>query len=131
MANEIIYFELNNWACGRDYPDAEPFISWMGTLLPIFRNEDWAKENKLCVRASNVDMSQNFCITATKEWVENNCPELLTKYTQFLRKPDKYGYVDGRFGCPFLDYEESNIGVKWWYEDSDEPEECEDDEDDE
>lgn len=131
MENEIIYFELNNWCCGRDYPDAEPFMSWMRGFLPIFRNEKWVKENKLCVRASNVDMSQNFCISATKEWVEQNCPELLTKYTQFLRKPDKYGDVDGRFGCPFLEYEESNFGITWWYEDGEEPDESEDDEDDE
>ena len=128
---EIVYFELNDWSRGKDFPNAEPFNSWMrNRLLPIFRNEDWVKENKLCVRASNVDMSQNFCITATKEWVEKNCPELLIKYTEFLREPDEYGDVEGRFGCPFLDYEESNIGVTWWYEDGDEPEESEDDEDD-
>ena len=24
---EIIYFELDNWFCGRDYPNAEPFTS--------------------------------------------------------------------------------------------------------
>ena len=120
MADEIIYFELNDWACGVDYPDAQPFIIWIEDgIVPIFRNERWVKENKLCVRASNVDMSQNFCITATKEWVETNCPELLTKYTQFLREPDEDGDMDGRFGCPFLEYEESNFGVTWWYEDED------------
>ena len=26
---EVVYFELNNWFSGRDYPDAEPFLSWM------------------------------------------------------------------------------------------------------
>ena len=26
---DIVYFELNNWFAGRDYPDAEPFLSWM------------------------------------------------------------------------------------------------------
>ena len=26
---KVIYFELNNWSRGRDYPDAEPFVSWM------------------------------------------------------------------------------------------------------
>ena len=27
--DKVIYFELNNWMSGDDYPDAEPFISWM------------------------------------------------------------------------------------------------------
>ena len=126
---EVIYFELNNWSRGRDYPATEPFIGWMERhLLPIFRNEKWVEENNLCIRASIVDMSQNFCITATKEWVEQNCPELLTKYTQFLREPDKYGDVEGQFGCPFLEYDESNIGLDWWSDEEDEPEE-EDEED--
>ena len=43
---------------------------------------------------------------------------------------DEYGDVEGLFGCPFLEYEESNIGITWWHEDGDEPEES-DDEDDE
>lgn len=110
----IVYFELNNWFSGRDFPNAEPFISWMRNDLNIpFRNDEWAKENELCIVACNVDMSQNFCVTATKRWVEENCPDLLTKYKEFLRYPDKYGDVYGRFGYEFLTYEEENIGVTW------------------
>lgn len=26
---DIVYFEVNNWIQGRDYPDEEPFLSWM------------------------------------------------------------------------------------------------------
>ena len=112
--NEIIYFELNNWFSGRDYPEAEPFLSWMKDDLKIkFNNEKWVTENKLCVLKSYVDMSQNFCITSTKEWVENNCPELLSKYTCHLRIPDEYGDVYGRFGHEFLPYEECNIGITY------------------
>ena len=76
-----------------------------------FRDEEWVKQNKLCVVMDFVDMSQNFCITATKEWVENNCPNLLTKYIQFLRTPDEYGDVEGRFGHQFLEYDEDNFGI--------------------
>ena len=110
---EVIYFELNNWFSGRDYPDAEPFLSWMGDDLNIkFRNRHWVKKNKLVVVESLVDMSSNYCITATKEWVEKNCPELLTKYTQFIRGTEDYDELpEGRFGCPFLEYEENNIGI--------------------
>lgn len=110
---EVIYFELNNWFSGRDYPDAEPFLSWMRDDLNIkFRDRYWVKENKLVVVESIVDMSSNYCVTATKEWVEKNCPELLTKYTQFIRKPEEDDELpEGRFGCPFLEYEENNIGI--------------------
>lgn len=111
---DIIYFELNNWFPGRDYPDAEPFVTWMQDTVLQFRNDEWLKENKLCVVSGNVDMSVNFCITATKEWVENTCPELLTKYTQFIRTPNKNGEVEGRFGAPFKEYTEENIGRHYW-----------------
>lgn len=109
---DIIYFELNNWSCGCDYPDAEPFISWMkDDLKQKFEDEEWVKENKLVVVESLVDMSMNYCIAATKEWVQSNCPELLTKYIQFVRHSEEDGEPpEGRFGCPFLEYDEDNIG---------------------
>lgn len=112
---EFIYFELNNWFCGRDYPDAEPFVSWMANdLKQKFRDEDWVKENKLVVVESFVDMSLNYCITATKEWVQINFPELLTKFTQFIRSGEEHDDLpEGRFGCPFLEYSEDNIGCHY------------------
>ena len=113
MNNDIIYFELNNWFCGWDYPNDEPFISWMSNDLQIkFNNEDWIEENKLCVVKTFVDMSCNFCITATKDWVKKNCSKLLTDYKQFLRFPDEDDEVHGRFGTLFLEYCEENIGLE-------------------
>lgn len=113
-SENIIYFEVNNWFAGRDFPDDEPFISWLRNDLKIqFRNEQWVKENRLCVVADFVDMSQNFCVTATKDWVEKNCPNLLTDYTKFLRNPDEDGIVYGQFGHEFLPYKEENIGITW------------------
>lgn len=116
---EIIYFELNNWFSGRDYPNAEPFLSWMqcnkeNKYYIQFRDESWIKENKLVVVESLVDMSTNFCITATKEWAEQNCPELLSTYKEFIRQLDEDDEAPyGRFGCPFLEYEENNIGYHY------------------
>lgn len=112
---DIVYFELNNWFSGRDYPNAEPFLSWMrDDLNQKFRDEEWIKENKLVVVESLVDMSMNFCITATKEWVEENCHELLSTYKNFVRKPEDDEDVPyGRFGCPFLEYKEENIGYHY------------------
>ena len=129
---EIIYFELNNWFAGRDYPDAEPFLSWMGNDLSIkFRDKDWLIENELCVLCGFIDMSQNFLITAKKSWVEENCPELLTKYREFLRFPEDEDddEVYGRFGQTFLEYAPYNIGLTWFEEDDDYYED-DDDEDD-
>lgn len=116
---EIVYFELNNWFRGRDYPDAQPFITWISDDLNIyFNNEDWVKENKLCIVCTMVDMSLNFCITTTKEWVDKNCPDLFTNYTQFLRKKDKDGCIYGQFGDEFLEYKKENIGIFYnWNED--------------
>ena len=76
--SDIIYFELNNWFCGRDYPAVEPFISWLkDDLNQTFQNDTWAKENKLCIVAYSYDMSCNYLITAAKDWVMQNCPDLL------------------------------------------------------
>lgn len=86
-------------------------------LKIAFRNEEWVKENKLCIVAALIDMSQNFCITATKDWVDKHCPELLTKYTKFIVLPDKYGTVYGRFGHDFLEYKDENIGITYVYDD--------------
>ena len=108
---EVVYFELNDWCCGRDYPDDEPFVHWMESL--IFRDEDWVKENKLVVVESTFDMSLNYCISAAKEWVRTNCPELLTKHTQFIRYGEEDDLPEGQFGCPFLEYNKDNIGCHY------------------
>ena len=110
--SDVVYFELNNWFTGRDYPDEEPFIAWMSNDLKIkFRDEKWVKDNQLCVVWGFVDMSQNFCITAKRDWVLQNCPNLLTKYIKFLRYPDKDGIVYGNFDHEFLDYSSDNVGI--------------------
>jgi hypothetical protein len=85
---DVIYFSVNNWFCGRDYPNTPNFRKWLGDdLNQNFRNDKWCKENKLCVYYGVVDMSQNYTISAPREWVEKNCPELLTddEYTYITR----------------------------------------------
>lgn len=130
---EIIYFELNNWFPVEDYPNAEPFITWCSDYY--LDNEQFVKENELCVVRSVIDMSANWCVTAKRSWVEKVCPKLLsnettstefvkgtfggkeTKYTRtgkyrdFLRFPDKYGMVYGKFGDEFLPWSKENIGI--------------------
>ena len=107
---EIIYFELNNWFAGIDYPNEEPFIMWMSFPMNLFMDDEWVKSNKLVVVQRIVDMSVNFCISAKKSWVNDNCPTLLTKHTKFLRQRNKYGDVDGNF-AEFMEYCDENIGI--------------------
>ena len=116
---EIYYIELNHWSTDY-YPDVEPFLTWMDDDVLQLRKEDWVIENKIVVVESIVDMSLNYCITAPKEWIDKYCPELLTKYSKFLRKPNKDGEIFGQFGCPFLQYKEENFG--FWFFDLDENE---------
>lgn len=112
---ELVRFELNNWMRGEDYPDAEPFISWMNPpyfTVPTLADEDFVRANGLIVDIGPVDMSTNYCITATKEWVEKNIPELLTTYKSFIREDE----IANFYG--FRDYEPENIGtIKYHDED--------------
>lgn len=128
---DVVYFELNNWFSGRDYPNAEPFLTWMNENK--FSDDTWLKENKLVCVKSYVDMSQNFCVTASLDWVEKNCPKLISgdyetyiiirhsfkdgkeidekieytkPYKEFLRPDGK----NPNFGT-FLPYYEENFGL--------------------
>ena len=87
--NDVIYFSVNNWMSGEDYPPTENFRKWLSNdFNQSFRNDAWCKENKLCVYYGTVDMSTNYTISAPREWVEKNCPELLTddEYTYIIRR---------------------------------------------
>lgn len=138
---EIVYFEINNWFAGRDYPNDEIFYKWIKDYQ--FRDNEWCKQNKLCVMCGAIDMSMNYCVAAPKSWVEKNCPKLLTdeeyeykiitsgldketgkvketvkthkkKYSDFICQPDEDGYAYGHIsGWEFPEYKEENFGVTW------------------
>jgi len=86
MKEEIIYFEINDWFAGRDFPNDEIFGKWINDCQ--FRDNDWCKENKLCVMCGAIDMSMNYCIAAPRSWVEKNCPKMLgdDEYTYTIRR---------------------------------------------
>lgn len=134
----VVYFELNNWFGGRDYPDVEPFSTWISTRK--FSDPDWCKENKLAVKFGNIDMSEHYCISTSREWVEKNCPDLLSdktfdytiithsangtetnthtnSFANFLRYPDEDGNVYGKYGWKFNPYTKENFGVEIFCED--------------
>jgi len=131
---EVVYFELNNWFRGRDYPVDGKLAEWVEHNE--FAHNAWCKANRLCVVGELIDMSYNWYIAAPKEWVLENCPELLSdrmyqydiwatsggktsrevhakKYADFVRYPDKFGTVFGRFGGCFPEYKEENFGSHW------------------
>lgn len=145
---EVVFISVNNWFCGRDYPPTENFKKWLrDDLNQTFRNDDWAKENKLCIYCGNIDMSSNYTISAPREWVEKNCPELLTndeyeyvetreenrkKYSDFVYHPDEGETTPDcdKFDMPFREYCEENFGSEYYdthywdddYEDDDDEE---------
>lgn len=105
---DVIFFSVNNWFPGRDYPDTPNFKKWLGNdLNQRFSNDDWCKENKLCVYAGVIDMSFNYTISAPKEWVEKNCPELLTddEYTYILRETRHKKHIFGKPEVVWVDVE--------------------------
>ena len=111
--DDIIYFELST--CLYGIPDHEPFASWANNnFFSTFNNKNWIYQNKLCVVKTFIGESNIFCITATREWVEDNCPKLLLNfYRRFRRFSDENGVVKGTFGIKFLKYCDENIGLKY------------------
>ena len=91
--NDIIYFEIDHWCAGSDYPHCEPFISWMSneTSDSPLRDEEWVKKNKICVKIFPIDMSFDFMITAPRSFIEKECPALLKEENQKFIVTDKYG----------------------------------------
>ena len=151
---DVIYFSVNNWFCGRDYPDTPNFRKWLGNdLKQNFMDDKWCKENKLCVYQGVIDMSCNYTVSAPREWVEKNCPELLTddtytwtlccsnskgkweeknkkKYSDFVYTPEEGEETPDSdwFGMPFREYKEENFGSEYYetdYWDNDDEEEDE------
>ena len=135
MNDEIIYFELNDWFLGRDYP---PIDGIEELMFGAFDNDEYCFENRLCVLRGPYDMSLNLCVSAERSWVEQNLPQLLTdesysysysrcygentkemvvdfkKYKDFLRFPSNGKDVYGRFGWRFLTHCKENYGVHYY-----------------
>lgn len=98
----IIKFSLNNWSAGRDYPEDLPFtIEYSG---PLF-DDEYCKNNKICVNAGLVDMSCNLAVVAPRCWVEKECPCIIGSKFEY----DSEAYCD-RFGLEFPEYSEENYG---------------------
>ena len=126
--HEVVYFQMNNWFAGRDYPAEEPFLTWMKDDCKLLLcNGKFAKQNQLCVKVRIVDMAHVFMVTALKSWVEKTCPSLLTEHSRFLVQPDASGRYMGRFGMEAFEWKPSHVGT-YWMDDYDSEEDEEDEE---
>lgn len=114
--NEVIYFSVNNWFAGRDYPNTPTFREWMKDDLNLtLRDDDWAKKNKLCIYYGVIDMSQNFTVSALKDWVEKNCPEIIGSEFEYVPKIDGILVPESdKFDMPFKEYTEENFGSTYY-----------------
>lgn len=130
--SEIIYIDVDNWTCGEDYPDKEPFLTWMTPdydnpedIIYKFEDDKWCKENKLVVVCTLLDMSLNFNIIAPKEWIEKTCPYIIDSQWDYTKSKKRgsiwhdpvneteaslYRGMEGHF----LPYRKENYGI--WYE---------------
>ena len=101
----IVKFSLNNWTAGKDYPEDLPFtIEYSG---PLF-DDNYCKNNKLCVNMGMVDMSCNLTVVAPLEWVKKECKCILGSKFQFDEKAE-YDH----FGLEFLEYTKENYGFHY------------------
>lgn len=112
----IVYFQCNNWT---PYPEeASRFI--YDYLEGDFCSEDpdstsvlktpeeidkWIRENDLCINQDLYDMSNQYWVTTTKEWLEENFPELLGVASEI---PEDDLWVGDHMN--FLQYREENVG---------------------
>lgn len=111
----IVYFQCNDWNPNPDEAARFIYKYILGDLYDdesiLKTNEDiknWIKENDLCVNMDIYDMSVNLWVTTTREWLEENFPELVEfaseTPTDFMWEGDKKYY---------LKYSEENVGQFW------------------
>lgn len=102
-AEKFIYDYLEGYHDSIDNPNA--------VLKTQEETETWIKENDLCINTEIYDMSIQYWVTTTKEWLEDNFPELLPYASE---EPKDYMFEgDKKY---FLKYEEENVG-EWMISD--------------
>lgn len=115
----VVYFQCNDW---EPYPnEAERFI-YNYLEGSIYANEEgfnavnktiddelkWIEANSLCINCDSYDQSVQYWVTTTREWLEENFPELVEYASE---EPQDYMYKgDKKY---FLKYIKENIGQHW------------------
>lgn len=108
----VVYLQINDW---NPYPkESKRLINdYLEGLINIEDESigaqplyDWIKENKLCINQDVYDQSLQYWITTTKEWLEENFPELLL----FANEEPKDDCFKGDRKW-FLRYCDENVGL--------------------
>lgn len=116
----VVYFQCNDWSPSPK--EAERFIhqylegdfSEHTPMKTDAEVDEWIENDCLCINCDIYDMSIQYWITTTKEWLEQNFPELLSFVSE---EPKDYLFKgDKKY---FLKYSEENIGVHWWTNEKD------------
>lgn len=101
----IVYLQCNDWSPSPEkasrliYDYLEGSIYDKNSVIKTVEEKlEWVKTNKLCINTDIWNMSIQYWITTTKEWLELNFPELLPYCSE---TPDDDYY---------LEYTEDNYG---------------------
>lgn len=82
----MIHFKVNNWDSDY-YPDSEPFYTWMDDNCELLKQSlNWDK-SQVQVICYNNDMSLEYIVSATEEWIQENCPAILN--SRFIIDEDR------------------------------------------
>lgn len=112
----VVYFQCNDWEPNPEESSRFIYDYLEGSMYANDKNSTsvnktpeeeitWMKANDLCVNVDNYDMSLNYWVTTTKEWLEENFPELLPFASE---TPQSFMYEgDEKY---FLKYTEDNVG---------------------
>lgn len=118
--SNLIHIWLNNWS-NKYCPPEEPFLTWLDDdNLTLCDNQWMSKQDGITACYSLVDMSINFAVTATEEWVRKNCPILLENqdYRKKFTIDNIYNHdnrLNVAMGTPLLPLtEETNGKVFYW-----------------
>lgn len=119
---EIVYFSINDWSV--DYhPNDKQFMEWAGyndfMLFRNLRNDEWCKQEKICVIANVLEYSLCFNIAAPKQYVMEHCPSIIG--SKFVDEPkDGEDYPsESAWGLQYNEYCEENFGFEMIMDDLD------------
>lgn len=130
MKRDIVKFYINNWepdcpeTCqGIDIFSKECFVTEYIHIFGDsfyefkFTDDDWCREQKICVLNDIADQSTDSFVVAPREWVEKNWPEIINSEWDYTNKPSPF-LSHPRLTNPediWLDYCEDNFGCDWLF----------------
>lgn len=118
MMTDIVRFSVNNWeptcpeTCNNVPVLDNVFINLPDSDQFAFTDDDFCKQQKICVYNEMCDMSVTSNVVAPREWVEKYWPEIINSEFDYTNKDDIpiFWYDDDNV---WPDYHEDNFGCSW------------------